>query len=128
MGHELADRRERGAAVSIAVSEGTRRETVQWRAEELFGSVLVDQELFDFGSQRVIVAADVGEKRLALTSFAFESRKSQSFARRQSRFTVSFDTCSTSAVSSTLNPPKNRSSITRLLRRSTCAKASKRRP
>ena len=42
----------------------------------------------------------------------FSSRSSHSFANRQSRFTVSGDTCNASAASSTLNPPKNRSSTT----------------
>ena len=40
------------------------------------------------------------------------SRVSQVFANFQSRMTVSGDTFSTSAVSSTLKPPKNRSSTT----------------
>ena len=39
------------------------------------------------------------------------SRSNQSFASRQSRLTVSGDTWSTSAVSSTLKPPKKRNSI-----------------
>ena len=46
------------------------------------------------------------------------------FASRQSRMTVSAETFSTDAVSSTLNPPKNRSSMTRLLRSSNFASAS----
>ena len=40
------------------------------------------------------------------------SRASHALARRQSRITVCGETCSTWAVSSTLSPPKNRSSIT----------------
>src|SRR3989442_12309771 len=40
------------------------------------------------------------------------SRRSQCLARRQSRKTVGSDTSSTSAVSSTLSPPKMRSSTT----------------
>jgi hypothetical protein len=43
------------------------------------------------------------------------SRAAAAFASRQSRITVSGDTFNTDAVSSTLNPPKNRSSTTRLL-------------
>ena len=46
------------------------------------------------------------------------SRRSHAFASFQSRITVSGETCSASAVSSTLNPPKNRISITRLFRSS----------
>ena len=41
------------------------------------------------------------------------SRRSHSFAVRQSRATVSTETPSTAAVSSTFKPPKNRSSTTR---------------
>ena len=48
------------------------------------------------------------------------SRCSHALASRQSRMTVSGDTFSTDAVSSTLNPPKNRSSTTRLFRSSNC--------
>ena len=44
------------------------------------------------------------------------SRKSQACARLQSRLTVPTDTSSTCAVSSRLNPAKNRSSTTRLWR------------
>ncbi len=40
------------------------------------------------------------------------SRRSHAFASFQSRFTVSVDTPRTSAVSSTVNPPKNRNSTT----------------
>ena len=47
------------------------------------------------------------------------SRCSHAFASFQSRITVSTDTFKTEAVSSTLSPPKNRSSITRALRSST---------
>ena len=53
------------------------------------------------------------------------SRSNQSLASRQSRLTVSGDTWSTSAVSSTLKPPKKRNSIMRLFRTSTAANASK---
>jgi len=53
------------------------------------------------------------------------SRSSHSFASRQSRLTVSDETWSTSAVSSTLKPPKNRNSIIRLFRSSIFANASK---
>ena len=49
---------------------------------------------------------------------------SHAFASFQSRITVSTDTFKTAAVSSTLSPPKNRSSITRALRSSTAANAS----
>src|SRR5262245_11018924 len=48
----------------------------------------------------------------AFESRFFSSRANQTFANCQSRITVMADTCSTSAVSSTLNPPKNRSSTT----------------
>jgi hypothetical protein len=40
------------------------------------------------------------------------SRRNHAFASFQSRFTVSLDTARTSAVSSTVNPPKNRNSTT----------------
>ncbi len=46
-------------------------------------------------------------------------RRSHIFANFQSRLTVSRETFKTSAVSSTLSPPKKRSSTTRLLRSST---------
>ena len=45
-------------------------------------------------------------------------------ARRQSRVTVSTETLSTAAVSSTLNPPKYRSSTTLAFRGSNCASAT----
>ena len=50
------------------------------------------------------------------------SRSSQAFASFQSRITVSTDTSSTEADSSTLRPPKNRISTTRLLRSSIYAR------
>lgn len=62
---------------------------------------------------------------LSLIPFAFSlvffrvrdsSRISHAFANFQSRITVSGETFSTSAVSSTLRPPKNRSSTTWTLR------------
>src|SRR5947207_4480557 len=49
------------------------------------------------------------------------SRNSQALASFQSRITVSWDTRRAVAVSSTLRPPKNRSSTTSLLRASTTA-------
>ena len=52
------------------------------------------------------------------------SRRSQALATFQSRFTVSADTCSASAVSSRLNPPKNRISTTWLFRSSCFASSS----
>jgi len=51
------------------------------------------------------------------------SRLSQAFASFQSRFTLWGEIFRTPAVSSTLNPPKKRSSITRALRESICANA-----
>jgi hypothetical protein len=54
----------------------------------------------------------------------FKCRSSHIFANFQSRLTVSRETFKTSAVSSTLSPPKKRSSTTRLLRSSTSANAS----
>ena len=50
--------------------------------------------------------------RVAQTHFTFSSRRSHAFASFQSRLTVSADTRSTSAVSSTVSPPKNRNSTT----------------
>ncbi len=54
------------------------------------------------------------------------SRASQALASLQSRRTVSGETFSTSAVSSTLKPPKKRNSTTRLFRGSTRARALQR--
>jgi hypothetical protein len=54
---------------------------------------------------------DYGEG-MAESGFPVNSRKSQDRASRQSRMTVSGETFNTTAVSSTLRPPKNRSSIT----------------
>jgi monoamine oxidase len=53
------------------------------------------------------------------------SRCSHTLANCQSRITVSGETLTTDAVSSTVRPPKNRSSITRLLRWSNLASASR---
>jgi hypothetical protein len=50
--------------------------------------------------------------RSTVVSPALSSRSSHNFANRQSRFTVSGDTCRASAVSSRLSPAKNRSSTT----------------
>lgn len=49
---------------------------------------------------------------MAHTHFTLSSRRSHAFASFQSRFTVSDDTPSTSAASSTVSPPKNRNSTT----------------
>lgn len=51
------------------------------------------------------------------------SRWSQARARLQSRRTVATETSRTSAISLWLNPPKNRISITRLLRGSSASRA-----
>src|SRR5215472_540239 len=45
-------------------------------------------------------------------SFTLSSRNNQSLASRQSRSTVSRETCSASAISSVANPPKNLISTT----------------
>ena len=57
-------------------------------------------------------------------AYRLSSRSSHAFASFQSRMTVSTDTLRTVAVSSTLSPPKNRSSITRLFRSSTFASSA----
>ena len=54
---------------------------------------------------------------------SFSSRNSQVFASRQSRVRVSGEIFKTVAVSSTLSPPKNRNSTTRLRRGSSVANA-----
>ena len=108
----------------------------------------VRQQRLNLASQRFVVSAGRCHKRGPLLRIPVErsvaeildtppalgvghrcscpssSRSSQSFASRQSRLTVSGDTWSTSAVSSTLKPPKNRNSMIRLLRTSTFANAS----
>ena len=73
----------------------------------------------------------IGSKRRASSSklslvgrAAFSSRISHAFASRQSRITVSGDTPSAAAVSSTVRPPKNRISTTLALRSSIFASAS----
>src|SRR5262245_31426222 len=53
----------------------------------------------------------------------WNSRRSHTLANLQSRITVSDEILRTSAVSSTLSPPKKRSSTTRLFRGSTAASA-----
>src|ERR1035437_9919934 len=63
------------------------------------------------------------EKPEAYPTGPLNSRKSQARASLQSRMTVSGETFNTTAVSSTLRPPKNRSSMTRALRESTAASA-----
>ena len=61
--------------------------------------------------------------RASRPSSPLSSRRSQTFASCQSRFTVSGDTFSASAVSWTVSPPKNRSSTTWLFRSSTRSSA-----
>src|SRR4029077_11461124 len=59
----------------------------------------------------------------SLSILLVSSRRSQTFDKRQSRFTVSGETFSVSAVSWILSPPKKRSSTTWLRRGSTDSNA-----
>src|SRR5436309_7971760 len=116
--------------------------------EETLRRPLVSEQSLDFAAQPVVAAARREQKRVAIGAGTvqrlgaqlfnpppaigiaahaspFSSRRSHNLARRQSRFTVSADTASASAVSSTLKPPKNRISTTRLLRASIAARASR---
>src|SRR4030095_15356713 len=105
------------------------------RFEEAARRLCVREERQHLGRQRRIVAAGAVDERLALGQRPRQRRlhqlvetgpaigahhgpplesacRSQSFANRQSRKTVSTDTTNTAAVSSTVSPPKNRSSTT----------------
>ena len=77
--------------------------------------VMVRRETVVRGSTPVCGAYQTSRPRI--------SRRSQTFASRQSRITVSGETFNTAAVSSTLSPPKNRISMTRLFRSSNVASA-----
>src|SRR5262249_30595337 len=94
------------------------------------------QHLVQFAAQLVVSSASVGQETRAGLRIEPGSRLkdlrhpavplgrheqlsslwSQALAARQSSMTVSAETLSTSAVSSTLNPPKKRNSTTRLCR------------
>src|SRR5580700_4472543 len=75
------------------------------------------------GKAARFAANDQASFVLSFTPVLPISRASQALASLQSRRTVSGETFSTSAVSSTLSPPKKRSSITLLFRGSTSASA-----
>src|SRR2546425_7441087 len=99
----------------------------------------------DLRAQVLVLAACVGKKRRARRRVEFQGRfehlldalpalgfhdrlgvsswpYNHALATLQSRRTVRLDTPSTSAVSSSFSPPKNRSSTIRLRRASNCAK------
>ena len=137
--------RERRAVIG---SQDVRRRFANRRFEKPLRCVRVREQRLHLPSQRFVVTACRRHERGALANVADKrsvaqvfdtppalgvchrpspssSRSNQSFANRQSRLTVSGETWSTSDVSSTLKPPKKRSSITRLFRTSTAASASK---
>ena len=131
----------------MLISHDLRRQFPDRRREKALRLLRVREERLHLLPQRFVVAACRRHERGALARVAVErsvaevfdappalgvchrrspssSRSNQSFASRQSRLTVSGDTWSTSAVSSTLKPPKNRNSTTWLFRASTSANAS----
>src|SRR4029453_1333660 len=112
-------------------------------SEEIFCRRSLRQQRFPFLPQRLIVPAGFTQERRPLASVARKrvvinprnlvpslgrhrriSRRSQVRASFQSRITVSGEIRSTAAVSSTLRPPKNRNSTTRLRRSSNLARAA----
>src|SRR5439155_8068998 len=130
------------------VRQDLRRHGAHRCREKAFRFRCVHQQRFHVASQRLVSFARGRHERRPFTRIAVErgvadlvdappviclrhgsspssSRSSHSFARRQSRLTVSDETLSTSAVSSTVKPPKNRNSTTWLFRTSTCANASR---
>src|SRR5262245_13688744 len=116
------------------------------RLDEALGLLLVAQEGLDFAAQLLVVRASRGEKCGALLWLALQrlviqlldlsqsifvhvnpyrciSRSNHTLANFQSRRTVSGETLSAAAVSSTLRPPKNRISTTSPFLRSTADSA-----
>src|SRR5262245_16167036 len=100
------------------------------------------EQRFDLDPQRAVGAAGLGQKTCAFFNCQFQgrqiqflnvlptvgshrsalnSRNSHTLALFQSRITVSGEILRTSAVSTTLSPPKNRSSTTWLIRGSISA-------
>src|SRR6185503_17507346 len=105
------------------------------RFHEFFGGVLIGEKRFDLVTQVVVPRAGFLDKCSPLACLTLQGRpkqllnllptfglhnvsplrsscKSHILASFQSRITVSAETLSTSAVSSTLSPPKKRSSTT----------------
>src|SRR5215813_1462905 len=103
------------------------RDRMRWRRDEILRLLVISQQRFDFPPQDLIVFTGYVQKGGALVRrslqrgmielfdlsplfrlhYGFESsRSNQVLASRQSRATVSGETFKTSAVSSTLRPPK----------------------
>ena len=102
---------------------------------EVAGALVGVQQRVHFVPQVLVSAAGAAQKRrpflarqfqrgvkqladplvlLGIHAWPLSSRKSHACARLQSRLTVPTDTSRTCATSSRLNPPKKRSSMTRL--------------
>src|SRR5215203_973110 len=107
--HALAEQRRHFSMQLLVIRAGVGKELGTLIQGESVSRVI---QLFDAFPPRRSHA--IGSPRI--------SRCNQAFAKRQSLTTVSVETPSTDAVSSTLSPPKNLSSITRLLRSENAAR------